>query len=101
MTASIPLDNLIGSVPFSQAEWDQTPSAVQAHLIVQDTNLHALQAQLEQLQQQVDQLQGRLDQTSSTSSNPPHRIRPLKSVSPVNPRASEVGKRAMRVTQTA
>ena len=71
MTASIPLDNLIGSVSFSRAEWEQTPSAVPTYLVAQDTKLHTLEAQLQQLQHQVDTLQGRLDQPSSTSSKPP------------------------------
>jgi transposase len=85
MRASIPIDNLIGSVPFSQAEWDQTPSAVQAHLAALDTTVITLQAQLHQLQQQVDQLQGRLDQTSSTSSKPPSSDSPFR---PRKPRQS-------------
>jgi hypothetical protein len=75
MTALIPIDNLIGSVPFSQAEWDQTPSAVQTHLSTLDTTVHTLEAQL---QQQVDQLQGRLDQTSSTSNKPSSSDSPFK-----------------------
>ena len=61
--------------PFSQAEWDQTPSAVQAHLVALDTTVTTLDAQL---QQQVDQLQGRLDQTLSTSSKPPSSDSPFK-----------------------
>jgi len=77
MTASIPIDHLIRSVPFSQAEWDRTPSAVQAHLAALETTVTTLEAQL---QQQVDQLHGRLDQTSSTSS------KPLSSDSPFKPR---------------
>jgi transposase len=85
MMESIPIDNLIGSVPFSQAEWDQTPSAVQAYLVAQDADLHTLKSQLQQLQQQVDQLQGRLDQTSSTSSKPPSSDSPFK---PRKPRQS-------------
>lgn len=78
MVASISIDTLIEKVPFSQADWDRTPSAVQAHLIAQDTRLHTLEAQLQQLQQQVDQLQGRVDQTSSTSSKPPSSDSPFK-----------------------
>jgi len=85
MRASIPIDNLIGSVPFSQAEWEQTPSAVQAHLAALDTTVITLEAQLHQLQQQVDQLQGRLDQTSSTSSKPPSSDSPFR---PRKPRQS-------------
>ncbi len=78
MTASIPIDNLIGRISCSQADWDQTPSAVQAHLVAQDTKRHLLETQLQQMPQQVDQLQGRLDQTSSTSSKPPSSDSPFK-----------------------
>lgn len=78
MKASIPIDHLIRSVPFSQAEWERTPSTVQAHLVALDTTVSTLEVQLQQLQQQVDQLQGRLDQTSSTSSKPPSSDSPFK-----------------------
>jgi transposase len=82
MTASLPIDNLIGSMAFSQADWDQTPRAVQAHLVAQNADLHTLKSQLQQLQQQVDQLPGRLDQTSSTSSKPPSSDSPFKKRKP-------------------
>jgi transposase len=82
MRASIVIDHLIGSIPFSQADWDQTPSAVQAHLVPQDAELHTLKSQLQQLQQQVDQLQGRLDQTLSASSKPPSSDSPFKKHKP-------------------
>jgi transposase len=82
MTASIPIDHLIRSVPFSQADWDQTPSVVQAYLVAQDAELHTLKSQLQQLQQQVDQLQGRLDQTSETSSKPPSSDSPFQKRNP-------------------
>src|SRR2546428_12933345 len=59
------------SFPFSYTEWDQTPGAVQAHMLTLQTHLHELQQQHRQLQQQVDALQGRLDKTSKTSSKPP------------------------------
>jgi transposase len=59
------------SFPFSHTEWDQTPGAVQAHMLTLQTQLDALQQQHHQLQHQVDTLQGRLDKTSKTSSKPP------------------------------
>lgn len=89
MIASIPIDNLVGTIAFSQSDWEQTPRAVQAHLVAQDAELHTLKTQLQQLQQQVDQLQGRLDQTSSTSSKPPSSDSPF---TPRKPRQSS-GKR--------
>ena len=57
--------------PFSHTEWDQTPDAVQAHVLTLHTQLYELQQQHHQLQQQVDTLQGRLDKTSQTSRKPP------------------------------
>ena len=57
--------------PFSHTEWDQTPDAVQAHVLTLQTQLYELQQQHHQLQQQVDTLQGRLDKTSQTSRKPP------------------------------
>jgi transposase len=96
MRASIPIDNLIGSVPFSQAEWEQTPSAVQAHLAALDTTVITLEAQLHQLQQQVDQLQGRLDQTSSTSSKPPSSDSPFKPRKPRQSSGQRGGKKGHR-----
>lgn len=59
------------SFPFSHTEWDQTPGAVQAHMLMLHTQLHELQQQHHQLQHQVDTLQGRLDKTSNTSNKPP------------------------------
>jgi transposase len=82
MTASIPIDNLIRSLPFPQAEWDLTLRTVQAHLAALDTTVSTLEAQLQQLQQQVDQLQGRLDQTTSPSSKPPSSDSPFKKRKP-------------------
>jgi transposase len=93
MTASIPIDNLVGNVPFSQAEWDQTPSAVQAHVVAQGMNLHTLEAQIQQLQHQLDQLQGRLDQTSSTSSKPPSSDSPFKKRKPRQSSGKRGGKK--------
>src|SRR2546430_5993786 len=57
--------------PFSHTEWDQTPGAVQAHMLTLQTQLDALQQQHHQLQHQVATLQGRLDKTSKTSRKPP------------------------------
>jgi transposase len=71
MTASTQAETTTWSFPFSQAEWDQTPSAVQTHLLVLQTQLHGLQQEHQALQIQVDQLQGRVEKTSQTSSKPP------------------------------
>ena len=71
MDASSTDGNPTWCFPFSQTEWDQTPGAVQAHVLTLHTQLHALQQQHHQLQQQVDTLQGRLNTTSKTSSKPP------------------------------
>ena len=78
MTASTQAENPTWHFPFSQAEWDQTPSTVQAHLVALQSQLDVLQQQQQQLQLQVNQLQGRLDQTSSTSSKPPSSDSPFK-----------------------
>ena len=78
MTTSTQAENITWSFPFSQAEWDQTPGAVQAHLFALQTQLGDLQQQYHQLQLQVDQLQGRVDQTSNTSNKPPSSDSPFK-----------------------
>jgi len=78
MTASTPTENATWSFPFSQAEWGQTPSAVQTHLLTLHAQLQELQQQHQQLQIQVDQLQGRVNQTSKTSSKPPSSDSPFK-----------------------
>jgi len=78
MLASPQAENVIWSFPFSQAEWDQTPGAVQTHLVALQTQLHDLQQQQQHLQLQLDQLQGRVDQTSKTSSKPPSSDSPFK-----------------------
>jgi transposase len=59
-----PCDSPQWPFPFSAADWDKTPPAVQAYLL-------SLHQRLDQLQHQIDQLQGRLDKTSQTSSKPP------------------------------
>ena len=64
MTSSSTKNNPTWSFPFSQQAWDQTPFAVQDHMLT-------LQTQLHELQQQVDLLQGRVDKTSRNSSKPP------------------------------
>jgi transposase len=71
MTAATQAENTPWSFPFSQAEWDQTPSAVQTYLLTLQTQLGDLQQQHQALQCQVDQLQGRVEKTSQTSSKPP------------------------------
>jgi transposase len=78
MTASTQAENTSWSFPFSQTDWDQTPSAVQTHLLSLQAQLHDLQQQHHQLHNQVDLLQGRLDQTSKTSSKPPSSDSPFK-----------------------
>jgi transposase len=78
MTASTQADNTTWNFPFSQAEWDQTPGAVQTHLVALQTQLNDLLHQHQRLQVQVDQLQGRVDQTSKTSSKPPSSDSPFK-----------------------
>src|SRR6266481_16402 len=78
MTASTQAETTTGSFPFSQAEWDQTPVAVQTHLVALHTQLQDLHQQHQQLQIQVDQLQGRVNQTSQTSSKPPSSDSPFK-----------------------
>ena len=71
MAAQADTDNTTWPFPFSPQAWEQTPDAVQAHVLTLQTQLHALQQQHRQLQHQVDTLQGRLDKTSKTSSKPP------------------------------
>src|SRR2546425_1234676 len=65
MIASTPAENPTWDFPFAQTEWEQTPGAVQAHLLALQTQLQDLQQQHQQLQLQVDQLQGRLHHTRS------------------------------------
>src|SRR5881396_3580047 len=43
MTAPTQADTTIWNFPFSQAEWEQTPSKVQMHLLALQTQLHDLQ----------------------------------------------------------
>jgi transposase len=50
--------------PFSQADWDQTPPAVQAYIV-------ALHQELAQLKQRVEALEARAQSTSETSNRPP------------------------------
>jgi hypothetical protein len=61
MVSSPPADKTAWAFPFSQAEWDHTPCAVQDHVLTLQNQLHELQNQYQQLQQQVDILQGRVD----------------------------------------
>ena len=78
MIASTQAANPTWNFPFSETEWEQTPGAVQVHLLALHTQLQDLQQQHQQLQIQVDQLQGRLHQTSTTSSKPPSSDSPFK-----------------------
>ena len=71
MASQADTDNTPWPFPLSLQAWEQTPDAVQAHVLMLQTQLHALQQQHRQLQHQVDTLQGRLDKTSKTSSKPP------------------------------
>ena len=70
MTTPSQTDTTSWSFSFSQAEWEQTPSRVQVHLLALQTQLHDPQQPPQQLPNQVDQLQGHLDHTSKTSSKP-------------------------------
>ena len=78
MPASTQADHTTWSYPFSQAEWDQTPGAVQTPLLALQSQLNDLLQQHQQLQAQVDHLQERVDQTSNTSSKPPASDSPFK-----------------------
>jgi transposase len=64
--------------PFTQKDWHQTPSAVQAYILELHDQVKELQHQCRKLQQQIEQLQGRLDKTSDTSSKPPSSDSPFK-----------------------
>jgi len=57
--------------PFPEADWEQTPPAVQVYL-------HALQHEMGQLQDQVESLAARLNQDSTNSSRPPSSDSPYK-----------------------
>jgi transposase len=92
MTVATQAENSTWTFPFSQAEWEQTPGAVQTHLLTLQTQLGALQQQHQALQIQVDHLQGRVDQTSQTSSKPPSSDSPFKKTK----RGGSSGKRGGR-----
>ena len=57
-------DTTVWPYPFSQQDWGQTPSAVQAYLCT-------LQDELTQCKDRVETLEARLTQTSRTSHRPP------------------------------
>jgi len=78
MTVATQTENATWTFPLSQKDWEQTPGAVQTHLLTLQTQLDALQQQRQTLQIQVDHLQGRVDQTSQTSSKPPSSDSPFK-----------------------
>ena len=80
-------------------EWDQTPGAVQAHMLMLQTQLHELQQQRHQIQQQVDTLQGRLDKTSKTSISRHRPTRLSQSPRVVPPRANGEHARDIRVLE--
>ena len=61
----------VWSFPFTENEWEQTPSAVQAYL-------HTLRDEMGQLQERVENLEARLKQNSTTSSRPPSSDSPYK-----------------------
>ena len=92
MSASVQTETPIWNFPFSPTDWEQTPGAVQAHLVALQTQLQDLHQQHQQLQIQVDQLQGRLHQTSTTSSKPPSSDSPFKK----RTRRSSSGKRGAK-----
>lgn len=60
-----------GSFPFTEYEWAQTPSVVQAYV-------STLRDAMIQLQEQVARLQARLDQDSTNSSRPSSSDSPYK-----------------------
>ena len=57
--------------PFSPADWEQTPPAVQAYIA-------ALHQELAQLKQRVEALEARTQSTSETSSRPPSSDSPFR-----------------------
>jgi transposase len=57
--------------PFSPADWEQTPPAVQAYIV-------ALHQELAQLKQRVEVLEARTQATSETSSRPPSSDSPFR-----------------------
>jgi transposase len=57
--------------PFSQADWEQTPPAVQAYIA-------ALHQELTQLKQRIEALEARMQVTSETSSRPPSSDSPYR-----------------------
>jgi transposase len=61
----------VGSFPFTEQDWAQTPPAVQAYV----STLHD---EMSQLHEQVERLQARLKQDSTTSSRPPSSDSPYK-----------------------
>jgi len=65
-------------VPFSQADWEQTPKPTQDFIL-------SLMQQLDQLQKRVDKIETRLNQNSSNSSRPP------SSDSPYKPKSNDSG----------
>ena len=75
---AIPIDNLIGSMPCSQADREQMPSALRPHLVALYTKRYTFDDQLQPLGQQVNPLRGRLAQTFATSSKPPASDSPFK-----------------------
>jgi transposase len=58
-------------MPFSQADWAQTPPVVQAYIA-------ALHQELHQLKQRVETLEARIHTTSETSSRPPSSDSPFR-----------------------
>lgn len=65
------IDTTEWPLPFSQADWEQTPPAVQA-------SLAALHQELAQLKQRVEALEARTQVTSETSSRPPSSDSPFR-----------------------
>lgn len=58
------IDTTAWPFPFSHADWEQTPPAVQAYIA-------ALPRELAQLKQRIEALEARMQVTSETSSRPP------------------------------
>jgi transposase len=64
-------NSTVGSFPFTEQDWDQTPPAVPAYV-------STLPDEMSQLHEQVARLQARLTQDSTTSSRPPSSDSPDK-----------------------
>ena len=65
------IDTTAWPFPFTQADWEQTPPAVQAYIA-------ALHQELAELKQRIEALEARIQTTSQTSSRPPSSDSPFR-----------------------